>query len=393
MLKMIQDVLAAEAQAIQSIPADNPFVECVAIFLESKHKGGKLVISGVGKAGEVGKKMATTFCSVGLPSIFLHPLEAQHGDLGVLHENDTLFLISNSGKTREVIELEWLAKRLYQNIKVVTMTGNVESDLAKKSDFVLWTGSPQEVCPLGLAPTTSTTTMVVIGDVLATLIVHISGYKASDYALRHHSGYLGEKSKHDAAHLEPTKASAQLELKHVYEALHRENVDFQTNNWLLDELEYLKSWSLDSILEVGCGNGLFSLAATKYFKSVTAIDWVASPVISEQVCPENLDYRNQDILQSNLPSVSAVVSADFLEHFKKYQLPDLIAKLAHAGHHQLHKIACYPDSRGLHCTVESPEYWLSAFQKVDSNFTILKTERRRNRDDQLVVTIVRGFRR
>lgn len=163
MQKIIQDVLIAEADAIRGIPAANPFVECVGLFLESRRKGGKLVISGVGKAGEIGKKMAVTFCSVGLPSVFLHPLEAQHGDLGLLHASDVLFLISNSGKTREVLELEILAKRLVPTIEIVSLTGKKDSMLAGKSDFVLWTGDPDEVCPLGLTPTTSTTIMSVKG--------------------------------------------------------------------------------------------------------------------------------------------------------------------------------------------------------------------------------------
>lgn len=195
MLKMIQAVLDAEVSAIRGIPANNPFVECVELFLAVKRRNGKLVISGVGKAGEVGRKMAATFCSLGFPSVFLHPLEAQHGDLGLLHANDALLLISNSGKTREVLELEVLAKRLILDIKIVSITGNVKSALAEKSDYILWTGDPVEVCPLGLTPTTSTTAMSVIGDVLAVLLVHVSGYKVEDYALRHHSGYLGDKSK------------------------------------------------------------------------------------------------------------------------------------------------------------------------------------------------------
>jgi arabinose-5-phosphate isomerase len=170
-------------------------VECVELFLEAKRNGGKLIISGVGNAGEVGKKIAVTFCSIGLPSVVLHPLEAQHGDLGLLSGNDVLFLISNSGKTREILELEVLAKRLVPTIKVVSLTGKDNSDLAARSDFVLWTGDPDEICPLGLTPTTSTTTMSVIGDVLSALIVHLSGYSAKEYFLRHHSGYLGEKAR------------------------------------------------------------------------------------------------------------------------------------------------------------------------------------------------------
>lgn len=203
MLKIIQDVLAAEVTAILNIPESNPFAACIQLFLESKRKGGKLVISGVGKAGEVGKKIAVTFCSVGLPTVFLHPLEAQHGDLGLLTDNDVLLLISNSGQTREVIELEILAKRLIPSLKIVALTGKNASALAKASDYVLWTGDPKEACPLGLTPTTSTTAMTVIGDVLAVVLIQISGYKAEDYAMRHHSGYLGnvarEQTKTDLA--------------------------------------------------------------------------------------------------------------------------------------------------------------------------------------------------
>lgn len=195
MLQVVKDILVAESNAILNIPESNPFTACVDLFLESRREGGKLVISGVGKAGEIGKKMAVTFCSVGLPTVFLHPLEAQHGDLGLLTENDVLFLISNSGETREVIELEILAKRLIPSLKIVALTGKNASPLAKIADYVLWTGDPDEVCPLGLTPTTSTTVMSVIGDVLAVLLVQASGYKAEDYALRHHSGYLGKAAR------------------------------------------------------------------------------------------------------------------------------------------------------------------------------------------------------
>ena len=195
MQKIIQDVLQAEINAICGIPATNPFVECVELFLESKRMGGKLVISGVGKAGEVGRKMAVTFCSTGLPSVFLHPLEAQHGDLGMLCSHDVVLLISNSGKTREILELEALSKQLIPTIKIISLTGKRNSLLAVKSDLVLWTGDPEEVCPLGLTPTTSTTVMSVMGDVLAVLLVKLSGFSAEEYALRHHSGYLGMKSR------------------------------------------------------------------------------------------------------------------------------------------------------------------------------------------------------
>ena len=104
-------------------------------------------------------------------------------------------LISNSGQTREVLELETLAKRLIPSLQIIAITGKQNSLLANKSNYVLWTGDPAEVCPLGLTPTTSTTCMSVMGDVLAVLVVQMSGYGVDDYALRHHSGYLGSKAK------------------------------------------------------------------------------------------------------------------------------------------------------------------------------------------------------
>lgn len=191
-------MLEAEAAAIRAIPSDSPFVACVELFIQSKEHGGKIVVAGVGKAGEVGKKIAVTFCSIGLPSTFLHPLEAQHGDLGILHANDVLLLISNSGMTREVLELEALARRFIPDLGIVVITGKPDSPLAELADFVLLTGDPVEVCPLGLTPTTSTTAMSVIGDVLAVIAVKLTDYGADDYALRHHGGYLGIKAKSDS---------------------------------------------------------------------------------------------------------------------------------------------------------------------------------------------------
>jgi arabinose-5-phosphate isomerase len=139
--------------------------------------------------------VATTLSSTGTPSLFLHPSEAQHGDLGVIRKNDVLLVLSNSGKTREIIELVELTHALYPGIPVVIITGNPQGPLAQKSRLVLYTGSPREVCPLGLTPTTSATTMAVIGDVLVVLLMEKIAFTAQDYARRHHGGYLGQKSR------------------------------------------------------------------------------------------------------------------------------------------------------------------------------------------------------
>ncbi len=200
--KMKQDVLQLikqEANAISSIPVTEEFEKAIKIIEERVHKkNGKIVASGMGKAGQIALNIATTFSSTGTPAVFLHPSDAQHGDLGVVQPNDVLLLISNSGKTREILELVELADNLYENLPLLVITGNEESDLAKMADALLATGNPKEVCTLGLTPSTSTTTMTVIGDVLVVLMMKTIGFTNEEYAKRHHGGYLGDKSRSQA---------------------------------------------------------------------------------------------------------------------------------------------------------------------------------------------------
>jgi arabinose-5-phosphate isomerase len=195
-LKSIEDILEQEALAIRSIPLSDSYEKVVKLIQQRVHgKGGKVIASGMGKAGHVANHIATTLSSTGTPSIFMHPSEAQHGDLGVIRENDILLVFSNSGKTREILELVDLARALHASLPVVVVTGNPEGALARQSNWVLFTGNPSEVCPLGLTPTTSATTMTVIGDVLVVLTMQAIGFTARDYSLRHHGGYLGQKSR------------------------------------------------------------------------------------------------------------------------------------------------------------------------------------------------------
>ena len=196
MIDSIKDILQREAQAILNIPVTDAFEKAVALVVEQVHvRHGKLVTSGMGKAGQIAANIATTFCSTGIPAVFLHPGEAQHGDLGILQQNDVLLLISNSGKTREVVELTELAHNLNPEIKYIVITGNPDSPLAAAATVCLSTGNPPEVCPLGLTPTTSTTMMTVIGDILIVETMKQTGFTLADYAKRHHGGYLGEKSR------------------------------------------------------------------------------------------------------------------------------------------------------------------------------------------------------
>ncbi len=192
----VRHILHHESQAILNIPLDNQYQEAVNLIVEYIHKRkGKLVTSGMGKAGQIAMNIATTFCSTGTPAIFLHPSEAQHGDLGILQENDLMLVISNSGKTREILELISLAKRLQPALHFIVITGNKQSLLAQSANICLHTGGPTEVCPLGLTPTTSTTAMTVIGDILVTSTMLATNFDTTQYALRHHGGYLGQISR------------------------------------------------------------------------------------------------------------------------------------------------------------------------------------------------------
>lgn len=199
MKETIKKVIEQEANAIKNIPVEDGFVDAVNLIFKQVHeKKGKLVTSGMGKAGQIAANIATTFSSTGTPAIFLHPSESQHGDLGVLQENDILLVISNSGKTREIIELIQLAKNLHTELPYIVISSHPNGTLAKEANAFIYTGNPKEVCPLELSPTTSTTVMTVIGDALVVSMMNKIGFTSEDYAKRHHGGYLGDKSRKQA---------------------------------------------------------------------------------------------------------------------------------------------------------------------------------------------------
>lgn len=195
-IERMRGILREESRAVAEIPVSENYGHAVDLIVEHVHnRGGKLVTSGMGKAGQIAMNIATTFCSTGTPAVFLHPSEAQHGDLGILQKNDLLLLLSNSGKTREILELTELARRLNPDIRTIVITGNPDSPLAAQACIPLFTGNAPEVCPLGLTPTTSTTQMTVMGDVLVVGVMEEIGFTAGQYAKRHHGGYLGSKSR------------------------------------------------------------------------------------------------------------------------------------------------------------------------------------------------------
>lgn len=164
------------------------FVKAVEAIYESK---GRVVVTGMGKSGHIGKKIAATFASTGTPALFLHPAEGVHGDLGMLVKGDIIIALSNSGETREILEILPVVKRF--NIPLICIVGKINSTLAKKSDFVIDASVEKEACPLNLAPTASTTASLAVGDALAVALLEKRGFKKEDFAVFHPSGSLGKQ--------------------------------------------------------------------------------------------------------------------------------------------------------------------------------------------------------
>jgi len=181
-------VFAVEVDALNAVAArlDQAFERAVETILACK---GRLVVTGVGKSGLVCRKMAATFASTGTSSFFLHAAEASHGDLGMFARGDVCLAVSNSGKTQELLSVLPSVRRL--EIPVIAVTGNASSPLARDADIVLDVGVPQEACPLGLAPTASTTATMAIGDALAVAVLERRGFTEQEFAQLHPGGSLG----------------------------------------------------------------------------------------------------------------------------------------------------------------------------------------------------------
>lgn len=184
--EVIRIEAAAVAQLQQYLDADFNLA-CQLIF-DSK---GKTIVTGMGKSGHIGSKIAATLASTGTPAFFVHPGEASHGDLGMLAADDVVIAISNSGETAELLTIIPVIKRLA--IKLIAMTGNPASTLAKLADAHLCVKVEQEACPLGLAPTASTTATLAMGDAMAVALLDARGFSADDFALSHPGGSLGRK--------------------------------------------------------------------------------------------------------------------------------------------------------------------------------------------------------
>ena len=183
-------VLKIEAQSILDLSerVDEHFTEAVELLYHCK---GKVVLMGMGKSGLVGRKIASTFASTGTPAFFLHPAEGVNGDFGMLTKEDVVIAISNSGETRELLDVLPLIKR-YGN-RLIALTGNMNSSLAKAGDIYLNIHVKEEACPLGLAPTASTTATLALGDALAIVLMIKKGFDEKDFALLHPGGTLGKR--------------------------------------------------------------------------------------------------------------------------------------------------------------------------------------------------------
>ncbi len=211
------EVIQKEIEAIKTLEhiIDNNFEEMVSTIYNAE---GKLILTGVGKSGHIARKIASTMSSIGIPSVFLHPNEALHGDLGVISKEDVVLALSNSGESVEIIAMIPYIKAI--NCKLISITNKKNSTLAKESDLNISLNIEKEACPLNLAPTSSTTAMLVLGDALSMSLLNVSGFKEEDFALLHPAGFLGKKLKQvkDIAHFGQDVPVVKKDAK-IYEAI------------------------------------------------------------------------------------------------------------------------------------------------------------------------------
>ena len=186
-------VLEAEADAIGAVAVTDDFVRAVECLAACS---GKVLTTGIGKAGHIARKLAATLCSTATPADFVHPAEAAHGDLGLVGRDDVVVAFSTSGKSREVLELLEMARHLGV-AKVIGVTSHPDSDLRGLSDLVLDMGTIEEPCPLGLTPSASIAVMLAIGDAIALALMEEKGVTREEWGLRHHGGYLGRRARTD----------------------------------------------------------------------------------------------------------------------------------------------------------------------------------------------------
>ncbi|MGV8074413.1 MAG: SIS domain-containing protein [Syntrophobacteraceae bacterium] len=189
-IRIAKDVLNTEAEGIIHLVdrLDESFAKAVQWVYEAK---GRVIVTGIGKSGLIGRKIVATLSSTGTPAMFLHPVEAMHGDLGMVREEDLVIALSNSGETEELNVILPSLRKI--GTRIMAFTGGIPSTLARLSDLAIYTGVPKEACPLGLVPTTSTTAMLAMGDALAVALITLRDFQAGDFHRYHPGGHLGER--------------------------------------------------------------------------------------------------------------------------------------------------------------------------------------------------------
>jgi len=187
----MKEIITREAQALTAIKVNSEFEKAVLTLRDST---GKVLTTGMGKAGHIARKFAATLCSTGTPAAFVHPGEAAHGDLGLVGKDDCIVAFSTSGKTNEIIEMLELGRHLGLKT-IIGITSHPDSQLRELSDIILDMGIIEEPCPLGLTPSASIAVMLAISDAIALTLMELRGITAHDYGLRHHGGYLGRKAR------------------------------------------------------------------------------------------------------------------------------------------------------------------------------------------------------
>lgn len=205
-IQQMIDMLSHDVQLAQTVE------NVVKHLLSAK---GRIIVSGMGKSGHIGRKIAATFSSTGQPALFIHPGEASHGDLGMITKDDVIFLLSNSGETQELHDLMHYAVR--SHITLIALSGNPQSTMNKQSTFSLYIPDVKEACPMGLAPTTSTTVMIALGDALAIALLSFRGFTNKDFYQFHPGGKLGQQ------------------LQRVSQIMHTKNLPFVRNDMMMDE--------------------------------------------------------------------------------------------------------------------------------------------------------------
>lgn len=193
LLKRVREVIDQEAAAIKAIEVTPAFLDAIHALRDCQ---GKVLATGIGKAGHIARKFSATLCSTATPSTFMHPGEAAHGDLGLIDARDCIVAFSTSGKSKEVLEMLELSRHLGIRT-IIGITSHPDSQLRDLSDIIIDMGIIEEPCPLGLTPTASIAAMLAIGDAIALTLMEVKGVSRKEFGLRHHGGYLGRKARVD----------------------------------------------------------------------------------------------------------------------------------------------------------------------------------------------------